>query len=266
MTYIDIQSRSTRITRLIVSIAMSVLLVACGGGVTGDANNFVVVEDQTLVNLQEITIASAKLERTLCVVIYDSSILFPNKKGMDVIGEKTLEAGEYSDIKVALFRESHNNESMFVELHEGACASDSDVTQTADSIVTQGAISAVRFIAGYSTEPFVAAEEQTVNIRNEIIVKKIVSNGSAWVVLHRYDADAENGLGEIVNFQPSVTEGHHSNVAIGLERPLTAKDDFVVTLYANVVELSREEDRFDQANDALIPGAISAPFTVFPAP
>lgn len=229
--------------RSAVIFSASMLLIACGGGVTGDKNNFVVVDDQTVLYLDQITLSKASIDQTVCVVIYDSILRVDDVVviGDTVIGELTLEPGEYDEddnVIVSLQRDSEDQESMFVELHEDACAGDKGSLVTSDVVITQDAVSAVQFIVTRSTTPFVKVSGQS--IRNIFNVTKVVADQPSWLVVHVYDATADNMLGDIAGYQ-LVDAGHESNVSIALREGLENQEELIVALYANTNEISEED-------------------------
>jgi len=235
-------------------------IVACGGGVVGDPDNYVVVEDQTVIDLKKITLATVSTKRTVCVVIYDSAVNDNKIKGVTVIGEKTLEPGEYTNVEVTLMRDSQESgETMYIELHDGSCASDSDTETTSSSVIAQGSVSAVSFFVAGSSVPYIESVDQTVSNVSLLHVKKVITNKSSWLVVYRYDATAENGIGERIGFQ-LVEQGHSSDVAISLSETLENADELVVALHENKEVLS--DENFDAANDALIDGMISEILTI----
>ena len=239
------------IFRSIVILFASLLLIACGGGVTGDANNFVVVDDQTVVDLNQISLSKASVEQTVCVVIYELDPI-TNGVGTMVIGEKTLQQGDHENVIVPLLRESKNNEAMFAELHEGSCASDTDAEATSDVVITQNTVSAVQFIVTRSTAPYIEVNPQS--IANIFNVSKVVASQSSWLVVHRFDADAENTLGDVVGYQLIAT-GHASDVNVTLQEGLSETEEFVVALYLNSNELIEED--FLPAEDVLVDSSVS---------
>ena len=233
-----------------VTFFASMLLVACGGGVTGDANNFVVVDDQTVVELSQINLKRANVDKTVCVVIYDLNQI-TDDVGTTVIGEKTLEPGDYENVTVPLFRESKDNESMFAELHEGSCALDSEVETTSDVVITQNTVSAVRFIITRSTAPYIEVNPQT--ITNIFNVTKVVAGQSSWLVVHRYDV--ENTLGDVVGYQ-LIEPGHMSDVKVTLQEGLADTEELIVALYSNSNVVT--EDDFLPEEDVLIDLSITS--------
>ncbi len=249
--------------RLLVLILTSLLLVACGGGVTGDADNFVVVDDQVVVNLKEITLTKASVKQTVCVVVLNSSII-DGSKGSLVLAEKTLEEGEYNDLKVSLSRESKDNESMYVELRAGACGDEAGGTVTSDVLISQGSVSAVEFMLTRSTEPFVEANDQTMsNVGgNAVMIHKVIANSSFWLVVHRVDETQANNLGDILGYQ-LVSVGHSSAVRVALMTELTSNTQMTATLYSNTVDVALEDEDFDEFADVLVMGVFST-FVVSP--
>lgn len=240
------------IFRSMVALFASLLLVACGGGVTGDANNFVVVDDQTVVELNQITLAKASVDREVCVVIFEQDQI-TNGVGTIVIGEKTLEPGEHENVIVPLLRESKNNESMYAELHEGSCASDTDTETTSDVVITQNTVSAVQFIITRSTVPYIDVNPQS--IANVFNVTKVVADQSSWIVVHRYDANAENTLGDVVGYQ-LIPAGHASDVKVTLQEGLENTEELIVALYLNSNVVTEED--FLPVEDVLIEATISS--------
>lgn len=247
--------------RLATLISVSLLLVACGGGVTGDADNFVVIDDQVVVNLKEITLTKASVKQTVCVVVLNSSII-DGSKGSLVLAEQTLEVGEYKDLTISLSRESNDNESMYVELRAGACGDATGATVTSDVLISQGSVSAVAFMLTRSTEPFVEANDQIMsNVGgNAVVINKVIANSSSWLVVHRVDETQSNNLGDIMGYQ-LVDAGHTSAVRVALMTELTSDTQLTVTLYSNTVGVALEEEDFDEPADVLVMDVFST-FTV----
>lgn len=253
MTYLSLKL----ILRSSALVCASMLLIACGGGVTGDANNFVVVDDQTVVELNQITLSKATVDRTVCVVIYEMDQI-TSGVGTTVIGEKTLNQGDYENIVMPLLRESKDNESMFAELHEGSCASDSEVDVTSDVVITQNTVSAVQFAVTRSTVPFVKISSQIV-LNESLKVLKVVANKPSWIVVHRFDESVDNRLGEIVGHE-FVEPGHVNEVSIllrmfskgsGVRNP----DELIVALYEDNDQISNDD--FDETVDVLLDATLS---------
>ena len=89
MTYLNLKT----LLQSVIICSASMILIACGGGVAGDVNNFVVVDDQSVINLKEIEIAKVNIDRTVCVVIYDATGVLGEMKGDVVLGEKKMKIG-----------------------------------------------------------------------------------------------------------------------------------------------------------------------------
>jgi len=247
--------------RTLVVLFASMLLGACGGGVTGDANNFVIINDQTVLELNQITLTEVNVDRELCVVIYESHELFENTKGTTVLGELTVRPDDdnKTNVVMPLMRESKNNESMFAELHEGACAGDNGVEETSDIVITQDSVSAVHFIVKRTITPHIRVSSQSITKANLFNVSKIVVNQSSWVVVHRYDENIDNKLGEVIGYQlveyNSIDAGHLNSVEIRLQEGLASSEELIVALYTNHVEVSEED--FIPSEDVLIESALS---------
>ena len=93
------------IFKLLIINALSLMLIACGGGTAGNSNNYIVVENQTLVNLKQVQISEAKLEAPAWIVIYESTGPLEVQGDVNhIIGIKLVEAGEFNDVEVPLDR------------------------------------------------------------------------------------------------------------------------------------------------------------------
>ena len=268
-----ISSFLSLMSRLIFLLSASLLLVACGGGVTGDSKNFIVVKDQSVINLNAITISEVHVDQTVCIVIYENLDAVMPLQGGVVLAKSTVLKGDYSDLELQLGKESLDGEVMFAELHQGACDDDSGV------VITQvGGSPSLDFIVTRSTTPYIDVKVKDGDVQlldEKLIVKKIVANKPTWVVVHHYDSETEV-LGDVVG-SVLVQAGHYDSYAhnkdIEIDRSVSISlqiarqgkgngvedgDELIVALYEDNVEF----EAFDLSKDSLIEDAKSLKFNV----
>jgi len=242
-----------RFLKIIVIVSAVKLLIACGGGVTGDAENFITVNDQTLVNLDTITISSASLQQSVWVVIYEADQL--GSKSDVILGKKSLSADEYENITISLDRDVNNHETFYAELRKDSGLIGIYEPDTLDSVISQSAVTAISFTASFSTTPYISVRDQEI-FENSITVSKVVSDQSAWLVAHRYDENSANNLGESVGHQKIAESNgkyplHSANEIIGVgASQLNAGEVLMIALYDNANDV--EGDNFNQQEDNLI--------------
>jgi len=244
---------SQRNSLILILFLISILsLSACGGGVTGDDENFIVVNDQTSIHLDEILIESAVLDRDAIVVIYASNALIQNAKTNLILGTKFLEKGQHENVVVKLERDLLDNETVYAELRadNGVVG---DLELNIDTVIAQSTRTSIAVNVIHSTVPYLEAftdeSGKYVAIDPEsVVMNKVVTNGSSWLVVH------ENNSGELgeVKGNQLVGKGHSSKVDISLnpKRSLTDNEKIFVVIYKNVVE--SENDGFDIEEDELL--------------
>jgi len=235
---------------------LPLLLIACGGGVTGDANNYVVVEKQTLINLNEVQVTEVKLEESAWVVIYQSTGPQQLQGGSDdIIGVKSLDAGEYGPVAVELDRDVVDGELLYAELRKDAGLVGQFEPLGLDTVISQSATTAASFFVYLSEEPFLNLGSGEIH-NNNFIVDKVVTRNQNWIVAYTYDEDAENNLGTLVSFH-KLEPGHHRNVELALNLggksgiDLAVGNKLVIALYENTVD-EADEDSFDSVNDEIV--------------
>jgi len=247
-----LKTKYKNLSRITIIALAPLYLIACGGGVTGDSDNFITVKDQSVVELNEINIANTMLNTNAWIVIYEQDSLL-ERKGDNALAQRSLTSGEYENVTIMLNRDVAHGEVLYAELRRD----DGNVgvyEPNIDSVISQSATTAASFVVNYSTIPYIAADDQQISSagNNTIQVKKIISVNAAWLVAYRYDENAENNIGERVGYQPirhleeSVLAIHQSKVNIGLETTLSAGDELIIVLYEDKVVddggFSKEED------------------------
>jgi len=244
-----------KLSRVAIIALAPLYLIACGGGVTGDSDNFITLKDQTAVELNEINIANVTLNTNVWVVIYEQDSLL-ERKGDKVLGQRPLASGEYDNVTVTLDRDVTHGEILYAELRRD----DGNVgvyEPSIDSVISQSATTAASFVVNYSTIPYIAVNDQQISSagNNTIQVKKVISVNAAWLVAYRYDANAKNNIGGRVGYQPirhveeSVLPIHQSKVNIGLEVTLSAGDQLIIVLYEDKVV---DDGGFSKEDDILL--------------
>jgi len=227
---------------------------ACGGGVVGDSNNYFIVKDQTLINLDEITIESVSLDQNAIIVLYSASVVSDNSKSNNIVGFKALSEGEYENIVIRLDSIASNNQTFFAELRADNGNIGELELNGIDTLITQSATSSVSFGVVYSSVPYLSAfvnnENQyvTSNIE-EIVLKKVISAEPTWLVIFRND---EGELGAEMGYQ-FLDAGHYSKVAIRINprQQLMNEQSVIVKMYKDVDKLTTQ---FDSISDELITG------------
>lgn len=255
--------------RLFFLVLLTALMSACGGGVVGNANNYVVIDDQTVIHLDEITLSEVNLNQTVCLVVFNSSVLGHDIKGNTLVGEKTLLSGNSTEMKMQLLRDVKTHESLFAELREGPCGEESGETVTSSEIVAQGSVDATRFTVTRSTVPYIEVVSQTLSRvgGNAVSVNKVISDRSAWLVAHRHaeSQDIENQasfFGEILGYQ-LINVGHSEGVKVSLMAELSVSTDVVIVLYSNESQDELDED-FDSNVDLRLNNVLPVIITVTP--
>jgi len=255
-------SKFKTFSKIIIVTLAPLYLIACGGGVTGDPDNFITVNDQEVIELNEITIASATLTTDVWIVIYEQDSLLA-RKADKVIGMHSLSSEAHENIVVSLDRDVKHGEILYAELRrdDGIVG---EYEPNIDSIITQSATAAASFVVNYSTTLYVAAVNQAVStvMGNTLQIKKVISNVPAWVVAYRYDSKADNGLGEKVGHQrirheeSSTLPIHQSKTLLGLEKAVISGEEIVFVLHADTIvdngDYSVDEDAFLLLDGALV--------------
>ncbi|MDH5436859.1 MAG: hypothetical protein OEX83_08870, partial [Gammaproteobacteria bacterium] len=237
---------SHRLMLSFVILLSALTLVACGGGVTGDDKNYIIVKDQSVIHLDEVVVDSAIVEKDVLIVIYEgkASSALQNEKSNTVLGYVPLSAGSHENVVIKLKRpktgnESLNNETLYAELR-----ADNGVVgifeNDIDEVITQSSITAVSFGVIHSVDPYieVSLDDAGVYIMpnlQQIILKKVISSGDSWLVFHRVNnGEPEQLLGSV-----KLNDGHHSQVSIPLNSTksnklsFADKDQLRVSLYSN---------------------------------
>jgi hypothetical protein len=247
---------TTKIFKAIILGLLPFFLIACGGGVTGDAKNYIVVEDQTLIDLNKVEISEVKLEEPAWIVIYEST--GPQQVQGDanhVVGKKSLSAGEYDSIEVPLERNIVNGELLYAELRKDAGVIEKFEPETQDTVISQTSINSVSFLVYLSDEPYINIGSGEIH-KSKIIVSKVITNRSSWMVAYAFDENAVNNLGSILSIR-KLEPGHHQDVelAFNLEGKSAASlsdgDRVLIALHENTVDTSTD-DSFDIENDPLV--------------
>lgn len=232
---------------VLVSILM---LTACGGGVTGDDSNFIIVKDQSIIHLDEVTIESATVDRNVIVVIYEANPLIQNAKTNTVLGYVALSAGQYNDVKIQLKRDASDNETFYAELREDNGTIGMLERDGVDTIISQSSITAISFGVMYSQSPYL---EASLNENNKYVastmfpqridLKKVIATSSVWLVVHRNNSGTPSA---ILGYQ-KVDTGHHSDVSIWLQNALSDGDQLIIVMYENAEDTTN--DNFDIGTD-----------------
>jgi len=243
--------RTRHISLNIISFLFILSLVACGGGVTGDSKNYLIVNDQNIIHLDEVIVDTVVLDTDALVVVYAEDVANSGSKSDTVVGFKSLSAGSYNDTVIELdkllpnanskaivsnatldkkqsFGKLYDGQTLFIELRKdnGLLG---ELEPSIDSVITQSAVSSVSFNVKYRTTPYIepylddngeyiVSDVDGLSQRRaveEIILRKIIVNANTWVVIHRTN---EQGQPSEVIGETLVTidqnSGHHSNVHI----------------------------------------------------
>lgn len=248
---------TTKIFKAIILSLLPFLLIACGGGVTGDAKNYIVIEDQSLIDLNKVIVSEVKLEDDAWIVIYEST--GPQQVQGDtthILGYKFLSAGEYDSVEVALENRSVvHGELLYAELRKDGGVLEQFEPEGQDTVISQNAVNSVSFLVYFSDEPYLNVGSGEIH-KNEIIVSKAIANRQSWVIAYAFDENAENNLGSILAIQ-KLESGHHQNVklALNLEGKSVASlvdgDTLLIALHENAID-NPIDDTFDPENDALV--------------
>jgi len=233
---------------LVFSI-FSLFLIACGGGVTGDPDNFIAVNDQDLTELNKINIDNIETNQKVWIVIYESGL--NNSMSDKIIGKQLVEGGQFQDVSIELDRDVLDSELLYAQLRSDGDNNEMlDVgVNSQDNVISQSSLSAVSFIVRHSTDPFLAISDQSLkHAFDDLIVEKVVAASPSWIVIHRFDDEKENNLGEIVGHE-FVPQGHSSNLHIPTMGNRTGLSDekVIVVLYRNVTPIA--DDLFDKDQD-----------------
>ncbi len=232
-----------------------VLLHACGGGVTGDAKNYVSVDDQTLINLNEISLAQVSLQEPAWVVVYESAGPHQAQGNLDhVIGLLALDPGSYQDLKVSLDRDAVDGETLFIELRKNAGDLQRFEPQGPDGIISQASVSSVGFTVSHYKKPYLSAEDAV--IANEhLLVDKVITDRDSWLVAYTYDETAADKLGSVIGVKRLLRPGHCENadvfLLLGKSTQLNDGDKIVVALFANMEDMGQADD-YDPTMDVLL--------------
>ena len=245
----SIRALYRQLISIIVVFGM-LMLVACGGGVVGDDSNFIIVKDQTIIHLDEVTIESVTVDRNVIVVIYEANPLIQNAKTNTVLGYTALSAGQYNDVKIQLKRDASDNETFYAELREDNGTIGMLERNGVDTIISQSSISAISFGVMYSQAPYLEASLNEDNkyiassrFPQRIDLKKVIATNSVWLVVHRNN----NGSpGAILGYQ-KVDTGHHSDVSIWLQNALSDGDQLIIVMHENAEDSIN--DNFDVNTD-----------------
>ncbi len=251
-----LNTKFKKLSRFAIIALVPLYLIACGGGITGDSNNFITVKDQSVVELNELNIANATLNTNAWIVIYEQDSLL-ERKSDKVLGQRMLNPGEYDNVTVTLDRDVTHGEMLYAELRRD----DGDVgvyEPNIDSVISQSATTAASFAVSYSTVPYIAAVDQQISSAgdNTIQIKKVISLSAAWLVAYRYDESAENNFGDFVGRQQirheegSILPIHQSKVKVGLGvTQLSAGDQLILVLYEDKIV---DDGGFSIEEDSLV--------------
>ena len=245
-----------KLVRLIGVCILPLTLIACGGGVTGDANNYIVVEDQTLIDLNKVQIAEVSLKDAAWIVIYQSRGP-QNAQGnsSDIIGHKSLDTGSYGPVEVDLDRDINDGELLYAELRQDSGVIGEFDPQT-DPLITQNAVTSVSFLVNSMKTAYLDAGTGEIH-KNSLIVKKVIAEKQSWLVLRNYSESASDHIGNDILAMTKLEQGNYSDLALDLvqtgkgQAALNVGEKAVLALYENTT-YSEQDDTFDPVSDTLV--------------
>ena len=235
-----------------ITVSMSIL-VACGGGVTGDDKNFFIVKDQVVTHLGEVVIESGVFDQNALIIIYESHSVLENTKSDTVVGYIPVSAGQYENIRIKLDRKTRHNETLYAELRADNGVLEELELNGVDTVISQSSVSAVSFGIIHAAAHLEVVEEELGQYfapnAERIDLKEVIADGSSWAVVHR---DNEGELGEVMGYQLLV-DGYQSKVSIGLmpDKLLSDGSKVIVALYNNAIE-TEVDNKFDPSMDLLV--------------
>lgn len=228
-------------------------LVACGGGTTGDASNYLVVEDQKLTGISEVEVSEIHLEQTAWVVVYESKGPQETQGGLEnIIGKESFESGKFENVKVSLDRELIDGELLFIELRRDRGTIGEFDTAT-DSLISQSSVTSVAFRVFHSLEPYIDLGSGEL-VNNSLIVDNAIADQDSWLVAYTFDEEAAHNMGVKIG-AVRLDQGYHQNISLDLLSgkgiSLDDGEKIVVALHLNHTDLG-EFDEFDTDNDSLL--------------
>ena len=242
-----------KVMKIIGIFVLPLMLIACGGGVTGTSDNYIVVNDQVVSYLKQVEIADVSLKEPAWVVIYQSRWPQNTQGGAsDIIGETRLAAGTTGPIDVTLDRDVVDGELLYAELRQDT-GGDFDVA--VDPLITQNAVTSVSFLVHHQTTASLDPGTGEIH-KNSLIVKNVTAETQSWLVLYTYSQTAPNHIGSKI-LATKIEKGQHSDqvldlsaVGVGKNQPALPADgeNVVLALYEN----TDQGDSFDANTDALV--------------